>query len=69
MSLSIISLLCGLGGMFGWGIYDFLGGVYSKQIGPFKSIFWSQLAGVGFMLLLLSATLLATPSKILPVRP
>jgi len=31
--------------MLGWGIYDFLGGVYSKQIGPFKSIFWSQLAG------------------------
>ena len=45
MSTSIISILCGLGGMLGWGIYDFLGGVYSKQIGPFKSIFWSQLAG------------------------
>ncbi|MEN8246006.1 MAG: DMT family transporter [Thermodesulfobacteriota bacterium] len=45
MNTSIISILCGLGGMIGWGIYDFLGGVYSKQIGPFKSIFWSQLAG------------------------
>ena len=32
--------------MFGWGIYDFLGGVFSKQIGPFKSFFWSQLAGL-----------------------
>ena len=32
--------------MFGWGIYDFLGGVYTKQIGPFKSFFWSQLAGL-----------------------
>jgi len=31
--------------MFGWGIYDFLGGVFAKQIGPFKSFFWSQLAG------------------------
>jgi len=31
--------------MLGWGIYDFLGGVYTKQIGPFKSFFWSQLAG------------------------
>ena len=31
--------------MFGWGIYDFLGGVFAKQIGPFKSLFWSQLAG------------------------
>jgi len=32
--------------MFGWGIYDFLGGVFSKQIGSFKSLFWSQLAGL-----------------------
>lgn len=32
--------------MFGWGIYDFLGGVFAKQIGPFKSIFWSQFAGL-----------------------
>ena len=39
--------------MFGWGIYDFLGGVYSKQIGPFKSFFWSQLAGLISILLLL----------------
>ena len=38
--------------MFGWGVYDFLGGVYSKQIGPFKSFFWSQLAGLIFSLLL-----------------
>jgi len=49
MTTSIISILCGLGGMIGWGIYDFLGGVYSKQIGPFKSIFWSQLAGAIFV--------------------
>lgn len=41
--------------MFGWGIYDFLGGVYSKQIGPFKSFFWSQLAGLTAVLLLLFA--------------
>ncbi len=39
--------------MFGWGIYDFLGGVYSKKIGPFKSIFWSQLAGLFTILLFL----------------
>ncbi len=38
--------------MFGWGIYDFLGGVFSKQIGSFKSLFWSQLAGLGSILLL-----------------
>ena len=32
--------------MFGWGIYDFLGGFFAKQIGAFKSLFWSQLAGL-----------------------
>ena len=55
MSTAIISLLSGLAGMFGWGIYDFLGGVYAKQIGPFKSFFWSQLAGLIFALLLIFA--------------
>ena len=53
MNTSIISIFCGLGGMLGWGIYDFLGGVYSKQIGPFKSFFWSQLAGLTSVLALL----------------
>jgi transporter family protein len=38
--------------MIGWGIYDFLGGVFAKQIGPFKSFFWSQLAGLISVLLL-----------------
>jgi transporter family protein len=38
--------------MFGWGLYDFLGGVFAKQIGPYKSFFWSQLAGLATMLLL-----------------
>ena len=38
--------------MFGWGIYDFLGGVFSKQIGSFKSLFWSQLAGFISILLI-----------------
>jgi transporter family protein len=46
MSTTILSILSGIGGMFGWGIYDFLGGVYTKQIGPLKSFFWSQLAGL-----------------------
>ncbi len=53
MSSTIVSILAGLGGMFGWGIYDFLGGVYAKQIGPFKSFFWSQLAGLISVLLLM----------------
>ena len=54
MSSAIISLLSGLGGMFGWGIYDFFAGIYSKKIGPYKTFFWSQLAGLFFVLLLIS---------------
>jgi transporter family protein len=53
MSTAFISLFSGLAGMLGWGFYDFLGGVYAKQIGPFKSFFWSQLAGLISLLLLL----------------
>ncbi|MBN1146032.1 MAG: DMT family transporter [Anaerolineales bacterium] len=52
MSTTIISILLGIGGMFGWGIYDFLGGVFAKQIGSFKSLFWSQLAGLLSILML-----------------
>ena len=39
--------------MFGWGIYDFFAGVYSKKIGPYKTFFWSQSAGLLFVLLLI----------------
>ncbi|MFN8433360.1 MAG: DMT family transporter [Anaerolineales bacterium] len=52
MSTTLISILLGIGGMLGWGIYDFLGGVFSKQIGSFKSLFWSQLAGLVAMVML-----------------
>ena len=45
MSTTVLSILAGIAGMFGWGLYDFLGGVFAKRIGPFKSLFWSQLAG------------------------
>jgi len=53
MSTAILSILSGIGGMFGWGIYDFIGSVYAKQIGPLKSFFWSQLAGLISALLLI----------------
>ncbi len=53
MSTAIISIVAGIGGMVGWGLYDFLGGVYAKQIGPYKSFFWSQLAGLLSALLLI----------------
>lgn len=52
MSTTILSILLGIGGMLGWGVYDFLGGVFSKKIGSFKSLFWSQLAGLGSILLI-----------------
>jgi len=52
MSTTILSILSGVAGMFGWGVYDFLGSVFSRQIGPFKSFFWSQLAGLISILLL-----------------
>jgi len=50
--------------MFGWGIYDFLGGVFAKQIGSFKSFFWSQLAGLISVLLL---ALVLTTSINIPI--
>ncbi len=52
MNTIILSILLGIGGMFGWGIYDFLGGVFAKQIGSFRSLFWSQLAGLISVLIL-----------------
>jgi transporter family protein len=55
MSVIIQSILAGLGGMFGWGLYDFFGGLFSKRIGNFKTIFWSQLAGLVFATLLIFA--------------
>jgi len=52
MNTTVLSILTGVIGMFGWGIYDFLGGVFAKQLGAFKSFFWSQLAGLISVLLL-----------------
>lgn len=52
MSAVVQSILAGLGGMFGWGLYDFFGGLFSKSIGNFKTFFWSQLAGLVFVALL-----------------
>jgi transporter family protein len=52
MSTAFLSILTGIAGMFGWGLYDFLGGVYAKQIGPFRSFFWSQLAGLASAIML-----------------
>ncbi len=71
MSSAIISLISGLGGMFGWGIYDFFAGVYSKKIGPFKTFFWSQLAGLSsvFLLFLISTISLNIPVSTIILLP
>jgi uncharacterized membrane protein len=49
--------------MLGWGIYDFLGGVFSRRVGSFKSLFWSQLAGFISILLL---AFIFKPEMIIP---
>jgi transporter family protein len=71
MSTTLLSILCGIVGMFGWGTYDFLGGVFAKQIGPFKSFFWSQLAGLASVLLLaiVFATRIHVPVPIIILFP
>jgi bacterial/archaeal transporter family protein len=53
MGTAIISIISGIAGMIGWGLYDFLGGVYTKKIGSVMSLFWSQLAGLISVILLL----------------
>ena len=52
MNDNLASILIGIGGMFGWGFYDFLGGVFARQFGSFKALFWSQLAGLILMFLI-----------------
>lgn len=53
MNQTIISILSGLGGMFGWGTSDFFANLSADKIGNFKTFFWSQLAGMIFTLLLI----------------
>lgn len=53
MDKTLISLLAGLGGMFGWGVSDFFANLSSVKVGHFKAFFWSQLAGIGFTLCLI----------------
>jgi len=48
-----MSVIAGLGGMFGWGVSDFFANLSSEKIGHFKTFFWSQLAGILLTLLLI----------------
>jgi transporter family protein len=50
MDRTLISILAGLSGMFGWGTSDFLANQASEKIGHFKTFFWSQVAGLGLVL-------------------
>jgi bacterial/archaeal transporter family protein len=44
VSTTLLSAVLGVCGMFGWGVYDFLGGVLSKRLGSFAPLYWSQAA-------------------------
>jgi transporter family protein len=57
--------------MLGWGLYDFFGGLFSKRIGNFKTLFWSQLAGLVFaaLLTLAFAIELHVPPRIAALVP
>jgi bacterial/archaeal transporter family protein len=45
VSTTLVSVLLGVCGMLGWGVYDFLGGLLSKRGGSFAPLFWSQIVG------------------------
>lgn len=47
-----MSIVAGLGGMFGWGTSDFLANNASEKIGHSKAFFWSQIAGLALIVLL-----------------
>ncbi|HEC64788.1 MAG TPA: EamA family transporter [bacterium] len=46
MSNLLISILTGLGGMFGYGASDFLASQVTRRIGNIKTIFWEQFIAV-----------------------
>ncbi len=46
MTSTLISILGGLAGMFGWGTSDFLANQASEKVGHLRTLFWSQVAGI-----------------------
>ena len=52
MGPAVTSVLLGVAGMLGWGLYDFLGGLLSKRVGAFAPLFWSQVVGAATVLAL-----------------
>lgn len=53
MSRLMTSVFAGLGGMLGWGTSDFLANSASEKLGYFKTFFWSQIAGLSLIAILL----------------
>jgi transporter family protein len=53
MDKTLVSILGGLGGMFGWGVSDFFANLSSGKIGHVKTFFWSQFVGMIFTLFLI----------------
>ncbi|NCO12224.1 MAG: hypothetical protein COZ34_03445 [Candidatus Pacebacteria bacterium CG_4_10_14_3_um_filter_34_15] len=53
MNKTLISVLAGLGAMFGWGTSDFFANLSSDKVGHLKAFFWSQLAGIIFTVFLI----------------
>lgn len=49
MDKTLISILGGLGGMFGWGASDFLANAASEKVGHQRTLFWSQVAGLSLI--------------------
>ena len=54
MDKSLISLLAGLGGMFGWGTADFFAGEAVQKAGNLKTFFWVQVFGLAANLVFLA---------------
>jgi drug/metabolite transporter (DMT)-like permease len=74
MNSAFLSIIAGLGGMFGWGMADFFGGLCSRKKGPFFTLFWSQSAGlvITFFLILFLKVSLRIPASaalLLPIAP
>lgn len=64
MDRTLISILGGLGGMFGWGTSDFLANSASEKIGHLKTFFWSQVAGlilIALMVLVIQPSFVMSP--------
>lgn len=56
MDKTLISILGGLGGMFGWGASDFFANAASEKVGHQRTLFWSQVAGLSLIGLLVILT-------------